>query len=165
MFFELYARQKREFPILSTAFIMSCLLVTVPSYLNPMWYEVFGGMRSFNSWWQLFTHNFEHGHPYPTGLPAPVHLLVNVTVIATCGVLSERIWEGQGFSCYLLPLSLYPRLVVFRELWGMEPQRLHGPIRRRPLTFCGCGTIIILLSDAARSSPTCSPSLFSVLGA
>jgi hypothetical protein len=94
---ELYFRQKRRFPLLSTAFILGRLLVTVPSYFNPMWYEVFGGMGSYNFWWQLFTHNLEHGHPYPTRLPAPVHLFVNLSVIATCGVLSERVLGRTRF--------------------------------------------------------------------
>lgn len=97
MISDIYYRNRRGFPILSVVFIISCLLVTIPSYANPLWYEVFGGAKDYTYIWQLFTHNLGHGHPFPTGLPALAHLAMNILVIATCGVLSERIWGKTRF--------------------------------------------------------------------
>lgn len=62
-----------------------------------LWYTIFGGTKDYTYLWQLFTHNLEHGHPFPTGLPTLAHLSVNLLIIATCGVLSERILGKRRF--------------------------------------------------------------------
>ncbi len=91
MLFKIYFHKGYGVPKISLLFILSCLLVTIPSYFNNAFYDVFGGVQEPLYFWQNFTHNLEHGDPFQTGLPTLLHLSINIFVIAVCGILVEKV--------------------------------------------------------------------------
>lgn len=111
---QLYYRKKIGNPYLSLLFVLSCFLVSIPTHLNPMLYEVFGGNQWKNYFWQYLSYNFEHGSPWG-GVPLLVHLLGNCLVIIVFGVLIERVLGRKHFFI----LSTLALLLHILTRWGL----------------------------------------------
>lgn len=99
----IYFRKKIGFPYLSFIFILSCWLVSIPTYLYPKLYFILGGMNDPFYFWQHITFAFEHGSIAKTlygnniGEPILVHLMGNSLLILVFGVLTERILGTKRF--------------------------------------------------------------------
>lgn len=111
-------KKKTGIPYLSLILAASCILVSVPTYFYPELYDVFGGEKPVYYWWQLVTHNMQHDS-YMGLLPLPLHLICNLTVIMTFGVISERVLGVKRFFAVIF-LSLFTaqffRLAL--NVWG-----------------------------------------------
>lgn len=111
---QIYYRKKIGIPYLSLLFVLSCFLVSIPTYFNPLLYEVFGSNQWKNYFWQHLSYNLEHGSPWG-GLPLPVHLLGNCLVIIVFGVLVERVLGRKHF--FFLSVSALFLHILMR--WGL----------------------------------------------
>ncbi len=103
MFFD----RRGGFPLLSALFLLSCVIVTLPTAMDPVFYRVFGGEPSPTYVWQYVTHNFEHGPVDPIG----AHLLGNALAIVVFGVLAERVLGRARFL--LLTITVLAVHTVF----------------------------------------------------
>lgn len=103
MIIDLLYRKKLGFPYVSLILIISCMIVSIPTYFKPTLYFVIGGSESTNYLWQnVFTSLFEHGNYLVEiglfqGLSLTKHLMTNILVIAIFGVISERILGTTKF--------------------------------------------------------------------
>lgn len=81
-------------PVVTYAFFACCLTVTIPTLIHPSLYDIFGGIRPRQHWWQPFTATFEHGWP---GLHGSIHLALNTFMIFECGRPCERLLGSGRF--------------------------------------------------------------------
>lgn len=86
---EIYYKRKIGIPIITILLILTCTIVSVPTYFNNEIYEVFASHGKVLYWWQYFTGNFEHS--ITTKYFFWAHYLGNMFVIGLNGWLIERI--------------------------------------------------------------------------
>ncbi|MEJ6951980.1 rhomboid family intramembrane serine protease [Natronospora cellulosivora (SeqCode)] len=113
---DLYYRNKLGTPFITYILVLSCLLVTIPSYLNPIWYDVFGGSQNPFYFWQNFTWHLQHGSPHPSQLHTLLHLACNLLVALSCGVLAERVLGTKKFfllTFYTVLVAIMYRFINF----------------------------------------------------
>ncbi|OQB24403.1 MAG: hypothetical protein BWY11_01139 [Firmicutes bacterium ADurb.Bin182] len=86
-------KRKAGFPAITVIFIISCLLVTVPTYLNSELYEVFGGEKPHFYFWQNVTSYLQHGSSisFVTLVSLPLHISINLAVLLTSGIACEKL--------------------------------------------------------------------------
>lgn len=110
MLSDIYYRKKLGTPYLSTIFIASCLLVTIPTYFASNLYMVFGGTKEKYYIWQYLTLIFEHGS---YNVPIFAHLAVNVLGITFFGVISERVLGTRRFAILNISAAVVYYLSVY----------------------------------------------------
>ncbi len=114
MLSRLLYKKNLGFPYVSLFLLLSCLLVSLPTYFSINYYSLFGASDSPAYPWQNpITSQLEHGS-YITeltgdGIPLLVHLFGNVMVILFFGVMAERL---LGTFRFLL-LSVIAGLVSY----------------------------------------------------
>lgn len=112
MISDLLFRKRLGVPFLSLILILSCLIVSVPTYFSPKLYFVFGGdAHSAYPWQNVLTSQFEHGSFFiemkiQQGLPLFLHLFGNLLVIALFGSISERILGTKRFLSVVLMAAI-----------------------------------------------------------
>jgi len=114
----LYLNKKNGFPYLSFILILSCLLVSIPTYFNNELYYVFGGSTEPSYIWQYLSFNLEHGSYISEttgyGLTLLVHLFSNLSIILLFGVITENTLGGKRFI--VLSLSALVVHIISRFL-------------------------------------------------
>ncbi len=80
------------------------LLCSGATLLFPGLQDVFGGIGPLAHPWQLFTSAFEHGGP---GFPLPVHLALNLVLLAKTGPPAERLLGPARFLVLTLVSILF----------------------------------------------------------
>ncbi|MFW6029728.1 MAG: rhomboid family intramembrane serine protease [Halanaerobiales bacterium] len=118
MLSDLYYRKKLGVPFITYILVLTCLLVTIPSYLNPIWYDVFGGAKYPLYFWQHFTHHFQHGNPYPSQLHTLLHLAGNILVALSCGILAERVLGTKKFFILTFATVIVSIFYKFFNFYG-----------------------------------------------
>lgn len=121
MLSKLLFKKKLGFPFVSVFLLLSCLLVTLPTYFSLKYYFLFGASATPSYPWQNpITSQLEHGSYLGelTGddIPMLVYLLANVLVILLCGVLTERLLGTSRFLLLSITAGLvsYLLTVIFR---------------------------------------------------
>lgn len=121
MISDLLFRKRLGVPYLSLILILSCLIVSIPTYFSPKLYFVFGGnSQPFYPWQNIISSQFEHGSFFvetkiQQGLPLLVHLLGNLLVIALFGCISERILGTKKFFILILvaaTMNIFVRFII-----------------------------------------------------
>lgn len=76
--------------------LLICLIISVPSAFIPNYYSIFSGELPHQYWWQKMTMAFQHG---AVGQPLAIlgHLALNMTLLLTCGRMTEQLLGGRRF--------------------------------------------------------------------
>lgn len=112
-------------------FAAGCILVSVPTYFYPELYDVFGGEKLVYYPWQLVTHFLQHGS-YMGPLPLLLHLICNLMVVMTFGVISEKVLGAKRFFIIIIAslfIAQFFRLTL--GVWGNGASSItwaFGPI-------------------------------------
>ncbi len=112
-----YFRKGIGFPYLSVLLFLSCLLVSIPTYLSLKYYSLFGASESVAYPWQNpITSQLEHGSYLGEltgeGIPLLVHLIFNLLVILVMGILAERILGTFRFLLLTVTAGLVSYLIM-----------------------------------------------------
>lgn len=113
-------KKKLGIPYLTLILAISCILVSVPTYFYPELYDVFGWEKPIYYPWQVVTHHLQHGS-YMGLLPLPLHLICNLTVIMTFGVISEKVLGVKRFF-----IGIFTSLFTAQLIVEIYPQ--SGPV-------------------------------------
>lgn len=95
-----------------------CLLISIPTMIDPSLYRFLGGFKPLGSEWQRLTLPFQHGFP---GLPSPVHLALDAALLLTVGAAAERVLGSGRFA--LLTLAA---MVAYAVAHTVPPVDGHG---------------------------------------
>ena len=117
MLSKFYLRKGIGFPYLSVLLFLSCLLVSIPTYLSLKYYSLFGASESATYPWQNpITSQLEHGSYMGEltgeGTPLLVHLVFNLLVILVMGILAERILGTLRFFLLTVTSGLVSYLIM-----------------------------------------------------
>lgn len=114
---DIFYKKKLGIPYLSFIFILSCLLVTIPTYFYPELYKVFGGSQQKYYIWQYITLIFEHGS---YKMPIFAHLIANIVVIVFFGVIAERLLGAKRFLILTVStaITFYITMFYMNGLYG-----------------------------------------------
>lgn len=102
MLSKLLFKKNLGFPYVSFFLLLSCLLVSIPTYFSLKYYSIFGASDSPAYPWQNpITSQLEHGSYLDEltgeGIPLLVYLLGNVLVILVFGTIAERVLGTYRF--------------------------------------------------------------------
>lgn len=89
------------------------LVVSLPTMVWPRLNFIFGGIGEIRHPWQVFASAFEHGWP---GFPLIVHLILNLLLMASVAVWTERLLGSARFlGATLLAILFYwvTRLLLY----------------------------------------------------
>ncbi len=89
MLIKIYRSKKYGFPLLSSVFLLTCSIVTIPTYFQNELYYVFALQSKPFYFWQLFSGVFEHSI-FP-GWFLWAHYLGNMSILIIFGVFIERL--------------------------------------------------------------------------
>ncbi len=108
----------KDYPLVTYGLIICCVLISVPTWINPSLKLVFGASLKPDFFWQPFTAPFEHGGPY-LGLFA--HFVLNMLALWYCGSLVERIL-GHWRTLFpaVLSIAVYVVLLWFVLKWRAD---------------------------------------------
>lgn len=104
-------------PYVSFLLLLSCLLVSLPTFFNLKYYSIFGASDSPAYPWQNpITSQLEHGSYLSEltgeGIPLLVHLLGNVLVILLFGFMAERVLGTFKFIILSVTAGLVSYLLM-----------------------------------------------------
>lgn len=108
---EIYYKKKLGTPYITILLILTCTIVSIPTYFNNDLYEVFASHGKVIYWWQYFTGNFEHNITPKYFFWA--HYLGNMFVIGLNGYLIERV-VGSSKMLILTLVALAVACIDFR---------------------------------------------------
>jgi membrane associated rhomboid family serine protease len=141
MISDLLYRKKIGIPYISIILIISCLLVSIPTYISPRLYFIFGssfqGYTATYPWQNTVTSQFEHGTFYvesniAQGLPLLVHLFGNIIIIGVFGSIVERVVGKRRFLILSIAAASVNYLVrAMIGSWGNGASGIafvYGPI-------------------------------------
>lgn len=86
---DIYFRKRLGIPYIAILLIITCTIVSIPTYFNNELYEVFASHGKAIYWWQYFTGNFEHSIVPKHFFWA--HYLGNMFLICLYGCFIERL--------------------------------------------------------------------------
>lgn len=90
---------QRNFPVISTILLASCIITTLPMFFDERYYLVLGVENPQLRWWHIIVATFVHGGGFPGKV---AHLTINGLFIAVLGTLIERcLGSGRLFICSL----------------------------------------------------------------
>lgn len=109
--------QLRPIPPVTASLALSCLLVSVPLLIWPNLYAFLGWSGPIQGhYWKILTSSFAHGVPGSAVVAPLPHLLGNLAIILTFGLLCERtLGSGRFFiltSATLLTHTIWKCMTV-----------------------------------------------------
>ena len=117
MLSKLLFKKNVGFPYVSCFLLLSCLLVSLPTYFSLKYYSIFGASDSSAYPWQNpITSQLEHGSYLSEltgeGIPLMIHLLGNVLVILIFGCMAERVLGTFRFLLLSITAGLVSYLLM-----------------------------------------------------
>lgn len=103
----LYKRQKYGFPIVTVVLLLTCSVITIPTYFNKELWYVFANQSKPFYFWQIFSGNFEHSI-FPINSMWMlfdgnyswflwIHFFGNMSILLIFGMIVERILGPYKF--------------------------------------------------------------------
>ncbi|HZK34294.1 MAG TPA: rhomboid family intramembrane serine protease [Bacillota bacterium] len=127
MLFNSLYKKRIGIPFLSLILAYSCILVSVTTYFNPEYYDIFGGQGPVFYTWQHLTRYLDHGASIGhVGMLNPLlQLLLNVLVLLTFGVICERVLGTKRFFILIAGSILISQLLrFFLKIWVSGPSSI-----------------------------------------
>lgn len=113
MLSELTYKKRLGFPFLSLILAYSTILISLITYFNPQYLDIFGGQGSVTYSWQYLTRYFEHGTALSyTGALSPIlELLLNLLILLSLGLMCERVLGTKRYFILILGSVLVSELL------------------------------------------------------
>ncbi len=116
---EIYYKRKLGMPYITLLIVITCSIVSIPTFFNHELYEVFASHGTVMFWWQYFSGNFEHCLGPMNGLKEFfwAHYLGNMFMFIVNGVILERI-IGNKKMFFLIGSALIVTCIEGRIFYG-----------------------------------------------
>lgn len=121
MITEFLFKRKPKFPVITFIFAATCLLVSVPTYFNAEFYELFSGEKPMFYAWQPATNFFAHGTSISFGtlVSLPLHISINLAMLLTFGIVCEKLLGTKRYFMLIAVSGFLSRAVgVLFETWA-----------------------------------------------